>query len=328
MGVKHPFVNLKADGGDDTITRPSDWNADHVTEDISADGTFAWSGDEASTVTGSQTAFNIVGTTVRWSGASGMTLHGMANGAVGRIVLWINASSGQTISFTNESGTETTAANRILTPDGTTLVVSAGTIVLLIYDEVSSRWRVVGGVASITAHEAAGDPHTGYRLESADHTHASSGLQAGTIDHGAITGLTDDDHTQYRLESADHTHASTGLQAGTIDHGVITGLSDDDHPQYVLESLYDAKGDIISASADNTPSKVTVGANDTILMADSSAAAGLKWVAAGTPSTQAFGDSAVVGTSDTFTRGDHKHAMPADPGGGGADFAALFKMGI
>src|SRR3990167_8142828 len=52
----------------------------------------------------------------------------------------------------------------------------------------------------VTAHEAAGDPHTGYRLESADHTHQSTGAQAGQLDHGlALTGLTDDDHTQYLL---------------------------------------------------------------------------------------------------------------------------------
>jgi|CXWL01.1.fsa_nt_gi hypothetical protein len=37
------------------------------------------------------------------------------------------------------------------------------------------------------AHVAAADPHTGYRLESADHTHASSGAQAGTLAHGVIT---------------------------------------------------------------------------------------------------------------------------------------------
>ena len=31
------------------------------------------------------------------------------------------------------------------------------------------------------AHVAAADPHTGYRLESADHTHASTGLQGGAL---------------------------------------------------------------------------------------------------------------------------------------------------
>ena len=61
-------------------------------------------------------------------------------------------------------------------------------------DPISSNWAF--------DHEAAADPHTGYRLESADHTHQSAGLQAGQLDHGAaLTGLTDDDHTQYTLRS-------------------------------------------------------------------------------------------------------------------------------
>lgn len=82
----------------------------------------------------------------------------------------------------------------------------------------------------------ADDDHTQYRLESADHSHQSTGLQAGTLDHGlSLTGLTDDDHTQYRLESADHSHQSTGAEAGQLDHGsALTGLTDDDHTQYAL----------------------------------------------------------------------------------------------
>ena len=59
-------------------------------------------------------------------------------------------------------------------------------------DPISSNWAF--------DHVAAADPHTGYRLESTDHTHQSTGAQAGTLDHGlALTGLTDDDHTQYAL---------------------------------------------------------------------------------------------------------------------------------
>jgi hypothetical protein len=30
-GVKHAFTNPKSDGTDATVTRPSDWNADHAT---------------------------------------------------------------------------------------------------------------------------------------------------------------------------------------------------------------------------------------------------------------------------------------------------------
>jgi hypothetical protein len=68
--------------------------------------------------------------------------------------------------------------------------------------------------AAVTTHEAAGDPHTGYRLESADHTHATTGLQAGTVAHSALTGLTTgDDHTQYQLES--------GLQAVKFSVGAL-----------------------------------------------------------------------------------------------------------
>lgn len=59
---------------------------------------------------------------------------------------------------------------------------------------ISSNWAY--------DHVAAADPHAGYRLESADHTHQSTGAQAGQLDHGAaLTGLSDDDHPQYRLET-------------------------------------------------------------------------------------------------------------------------------
>ncbi len=52
-----------------------------------------------------------------------------------------------------------------------------------------------------TDHVAASDPHTGYRLESADHSHQTAGAQAGQLDHGvALTGLSDNDHPQYLLK--------------------------------------------------------------------------------------------------------------------------------
>ena len=41
-----------------------------------------------------------------------------------------------------------------------------------------------------------------------------------------------------------------------------------------------AKGSLISASAANTPSRLAVGANDTVLTADSTTATGLKWATA------------------------------------------------
>ena len=51
----------------------------------------------------------------------------------------------------------------------------------------------------------------------------------------------------------------------------------DPHTGYVLESLIDAKGDLITATADNTPARQAVGTNAQVLTADSTTSTGLKW---------------------------------------------------
>jgi hypothetical protein len=48
----------------------------------------------------------------------------------------------------------------------------------------------------------------------------------------------------------------------------------------IQSTIVDAKGDLIVATAADTPARLAVGANDTILTADSSTATGLKWAAA------------------------------------------------
>jgi hypothetical protein len=59
-------------------------------------------------------------------------------------------------------------------------------------------------------------------------------------------------------------------------------------------TIVDAKGDIIAATAADTVARLAVGANDTVLTADSSTATGLKWAAA------------TGGGGDTFTAGKNK----------------------
>jgi hypothetical protein len=48
----------------------------------------------------------------------------------------------------------------------------------------------------------------------------------------------------------------------------------------VAKTIVDAKGDIIAATAADTVARLAVGANDTVLTADSTAATGLKWATA------------------------------------------------
>jgi hypothetical protein len=47
----------------------------------------------------------------------------------------------------------------------------------------------------------------------------------------------------------------------------------------IQPTIVDAKGDIITATAADTPARLAVGANDTVLTADSTTATGLKWAA-------------------------------------------------
>jgi hypothetical protein len=49
----------------------------------------------------------------------------------------------------------------------------------------------------------------------------------------------------------------------------------------IAKTIVDAKGDIIAATAADTVARLAVGANDTVLTADSTAATGMKWAAPG-----------------------------------------------
>ncbi len=75
----------------------------------------------------------------------------------------------------------------------------------------------------------------------------------------------------------------------------------DPHTGYLLESLVAAKGDIIGASANDTPAVTTVGANDTLLVADSTAGAGLKYLAVGYGHTAATHAVALTSASAFVT---------------------------
>ena len=117
--------------------------------------------------------------------------------------------------------------------------------------------------AALSTHAGAADPHTGYRLESADHTHQSTGAQAGQLDHGlALTGLGDDDHPQY-IKDSEFTAADTvllGTGAGTfteLQHGfsktVAPDANDDTGSGWAVGSIWiDTTNDVVYICMDAT----------------------------------------------------------------------------
>jgi hypothetical protein len=73
----------------------------------------------------------------------------------------------------------------------------------------------------------------------------------------------------------------------------------------IQPTLVDAKGDLITAVAADTPARLAVGANDTVLTADSTTATGIKWaaVSAINPNiVDAKGDIIAATAADTVAR--------------------------
>ena len=79
----------------------------------------------------------------------------------------------------------------------------------------------------------------------------------------------------------------------------------------IQPTIVDAKGDLIAATAADTPARLAVGADNTILTADSTQATGIKWAAAA--SAIPANGSATVATSQTTTSSSYTDLTTAGP---------------
>lgn len=188
--------------------------------------------------------------------------------------------------------------------------------ILLAYD--GTKW--IGMEVALTAHVAAADPHTGYRLESADHTHQSTGMQAGQLDHGlALTGLTDDDHPQY-LKESEYTAADTvlvGTGAGTL--GAVTLAAS----QFLAKK---ATGVVTNVTATEARAILNVEDGADVTDATNVAAAGAVMEADTSTASMSFVVDEDDMASNLATKVPTQQSVKAyvDSNGGGIDKGALF----
>lgn len=176
---------------------------------------------------------------------------------------------------------------------GTATTITAGTGLAGGGDLSASRTLDVE--FSDTAAQALGvaAAGTGQLVSRSDHVHGMPSASdvgavgtATTITAGTALAGGGDLSTSRTLDVVLSTAAPAAL--GTAAAGTADAPARGDHVHAmpsasdvgaVANSLVDAKGDLIAATADNTPARVAVGANDTVLVADSAATAGVKWAA-------------------------------------------------
>jgi hypothetical protein len=110
--------------------------------------------------------------------------------------------------------------------------------------------------------------------ESDTTTHGTTGNIVGTSDTQTLTNKT---LTSPKINE-DVAVTATATELNYVD-GVTSAIQTQLDGK-VDESLFDTKGDILVASADNTPAKLAVGTNGYLLTANSSATNGVEWAAA------------------------------------------------
>jgi len=187
--------------------------------------------------------------------------------------------------------------------------------------------------AEISAVVAASEG-SAHEFARADHVHAINHAitdnHLATVD-GTTNAPVNGDYAKWTTLGIEGKSVAEVLSDLSVTSGADpTAANETSHADVLVDGDFAAKGDVLSASAASTPLVLTVGANGTVLTANSAQATGLEWAAAGAPGahkdthdpndgsdaldTAAAAEiSAVVaagiGASHSLARADHIHAI-------------------
>jgi hypothetical protein len=143
----------------------------------------------------------------------------------------------------------------------------------------------------------------------------------------------DDEYAKFTANGLEgRTYANVRTDINVEDGADVTDATNVASAGAVMGTDFAAKGDILSASADDTPVILSVGSNTQVLAANSAQASGLEWVSATAPAAHkdthdpedgsdpldaaaaaeiAGVQAAAEGSSHSFARADHVHQIQA-----------------
>ena len=192
---------------------------------------FKLSGDSTITTSGSLTSLSTTDISlIKYDSTSQGTLHGLAGGVDGKIIIITNINTGKLL-LASDSIAESTASNRILTEGDVNIGVKYKSSVIVQYDATVSRWRIINRHAHNDSSELQGGDnlnyyHSNQPINTTDAvtfnnlTVASGVTVTGTIRFNNITYPNlDGTNTQVLT-----TNGSGTLSFSTITHNNISGL--------------------------------------------------------------------------------------------------------
>lgn len=179
----------------------------------------------------------------------------------------------------------------------------------------TTELNYVDGVTSAIQTQLDGKSATGHSHSASDVTDFTEAAQ-DAVGNSVGTGLSYNDTTgAVSVDTA--TIQARVADVSDTEIGYLNGVTSAIQTQLdgkVDESLFDTKGDILVASADNTPAKLAAGTNGYLLTANSSATYGIEWAAAPVSLPSQTGESGKYLTTDGTTASWATLVVPIETG--------------